>query len=314
MSGAKTWPAADDAGNPRQDADDAGHAFGRSPEAPALDGLPDWLLPLAKAVGEIESADQAIGPRRVERRAPDAVGEARRSAVLILFGEAEGAASPAPDLLFVERAKTLRSHPGQPAFPGGKIDPGESPAQTALREAEEETGLDPSGVQVFGVLPELYLTPSDFFVTPILGWWRTPSEVRVRDVREVASVRRIPVSELADPARRVTVVHPSGFVGPAFHAGSLLIWGFTAALLDGVLRLGGWEREWDRTRTEPLPPEVLALARRGRPAPGAVSSAGPEAEAGPEPESPASALTGTATESGLDAMGPVDGSAAGENS
>jgi 8-oxo-dGTP pyrophosphatase MutT (NUDIX family) len=262
---------------------------------PDLDGLPEWLLPLAKAVADIETADQAVGGRGVERRSPDAAGQARRSAVLILFGEA---AAEGPDLLFVERAKTLRSHPGQPAFPGGKIDPGESPVETALREAEEETALEPAGVQVFGTLPELYLTPSDFLVTPVLGWWRSPSEVRVRDLREVASVRRIPVSELADPANRVTVVHPSGFVGPAFLAGSLLIWGFTAGLLDGVLRFGGWEREWDRSRTHPLPEEVVALARRSR-----LAAAGPEA----------AGIPAAASRSGLDALGPLDGSAAGEN-
>jgi hypothetical protein len=102
----------------------------------------------------------------------------------------------------------------------------------------------------------------------VLGWWREPSPVRVRDVREVASVRRIPISDLVDPAHRKRVGNPSGNSGPAFEAGSLLIWGFTAALLDGVLRAGGWERPWDTERVEPLPQEVLALAFRGRGAPG----------------------------------------------
>lgn len=228
-------------------------------DIPIADPLPDWLLPLARAA---ESAT-GLGPRF--KRPADLDGEPRRSAVLILFGE-----DPAhgPDVLFVERAKTLRHHPGQPAFPGGAVDPGEGPVATALREANEETDLDPAGVQVFGILPDQYVFPSDFLVTPVLGWWRSPSPVRVRDVREVASVHRIAVSELVDPANRLRVGSPSGNSSPAFEAGPLLIWGFTAALLDGVLKAGGWELPWDTERVEPLPQEVVALAVRSRAAPG----------------------------------------------
>jgi 8-oxo-dGTP pyrophosphatase MutT (NUDIX family) len=227
------------------------------------DALPDWLRPLARAA----ATGEGLGPRF--RRPEGLVGEPRRSAVLILFGEDPVAG---PDLLFVERAKTLRNHPGQPAFPGGKVDPGEGPVATALREANEETDLDPAGVEVFGVLPDQYVFPSDFLVTPVLGWWRAPTPVRVRDTREVASVVRIAVSDLVDPANRLCVGHPSGRSGPAFEAGSLLIWGFTAALLDGVLKAGGWERPWDTGRVEPLPREVLALAVRNLAAPGGEDS------------------------------------------
>jgi 8-oxo-dGTP pyrophosphatase MutT (NUDIX family) len=227
------------------------------------DSLPDWLRPLARAV----ESGTGLGPR--SERPAGLEGVPRRSAVLILFGE-----DPVlgPDLLFVERAKTLRNHPGQPAFPGGKVDPGEGPVATALREANEETDLDPAGVQVFGILPDQYVWPSDFLVTPVLGWWRTPSPVRVRDTREVASVARIAVSELVDPANRVRMAHPSGRSGPAFEAGPLLIWGFTAMLLDGVLKAGGWERPWDTERVVPLPQEVLALAVRNPAAPGGEDS------------------------------------------
>lgn len=92
--------------------------------------------------------------------------EVRSAAVLILFGvlddvpsayEAQDAAVPRNlDVLLLARAATLRSHPGQIAFPGGRVDEGDGGAvATALREAREETGLDPAGVEVLGVLESI---------------------------------------------------------------------------------------------------------------------------------------------------------------
>ena len=94
----------------------------------------------------------------------------------------------------------MRSHPGQISFPGGSLDDTDaSPAAAALREAQEETGLDPAGVEVFAELPELWLPPSNFAVTPVLAWWREESPVSVVDPAEVESVHRVPVEELLDP-------------------------------------------------------------------------------------------------------------------
>ncbi|MCW2904881.1 MAG: hydrolase [Streptosporangiaceae bacterium] len=184
----------------------------------------------------------------------------RPAAVLILFGEGPDG----PDLLLIERAATLSKHAGQPAFPGGGIDPGDAgPVGAALREAAEETGLDPAGVDVLATLPELYLTRSGYRVTPVAGWWREPTEVFAGDPAEVASVARVPIAELVEPANRLNVRTPSGFAGPAFRAGGMLVWGFTAGLLDQLLEVGGWSRPWDTTRVEDLPPDVLDLAARG---------------------------------------------------
>ena len=226
------------------------------------DGLPRWLRPLAERAAAIEpGSSHWLGWRPPERTLP---GEPRRSAVLILFGEpAPGAGDPGPDILLTERAATMRSHAGQPAFPGGRIDEQDAgPVHAALREAQEEAGVEPSSVVVFGELPELYLKPSEFLVASVLGWWREPAPLRVGSPLEVASVHRIPVAELADPGNRLRVRHPAGYVGPAFHAGGLLVWGFTAGLLDAVLRLGGWEQPWDRARLEDLPEDVIALSVR----------------------------------------------------
>jgi 8-oxo-dGTP pyrophosphatase MutT (NUDIX family) len=170
--------------------------------------------------------------------------------VLLLFGEG----SDGPDVLLTERSATLRWHPGQVCFPGGAIDPGDDgPAAAALREAVEETGLDPSGVAVLGLLPEVYVPASGYTVTPVLAWWRTPSPVRVIDPAEVARVARVPLAEVVDGRNRFRVAHPSGFVGPGFAVRDLFIWGFTAGLLSRVLTLTGWERPWDRDRVEQVP-------------------------------------------------------------
>ncbi|GAA0519029.1 MULTISPECIES: NUDIX hydrolase [Streptomyces] len=206
-------------------------------------GLPEWLLPVARLAETIE-------PRQLSRFLPPPQGGGRPSAVLVLFGEgADG-----PELLLMERSGSLRSHAGQPSFPGGALDPKdgdpdeEGPLRAALREAEEETGLDPSGVQVFAVLPRLYIPVSGFVVTPVLGWWRRPSPVGAVDPAETARVFTVPVADLTDPANRAMTVHPSGHQGPAFLVGSALVWGFTAGVIDRILHFAGWERPWDRAK------------------------------------------------------------------
>ena len=201
---------------------------------PRAGTIPGWLGRLAAAAGQMEVPPQL-------RPATD--GSGRAAAVLILFA-ADG--DRGPDLLLVRRSAGLRKHPGQPAFPGGAIDEADGgPVRAALREAAEETGLDPASVQVAGLLPELYIWRSDFRVTPVLGWWQTPGPVAPGDPAEIESVRRVAVADLADPANRLMLRYPGGQAGPAFRAGSLLVWGFTAAVLDRLLALGGWERPWN---------------------------------------------------------------------
>lgn len=214
-------------------------------------GLPTWLKPTADAAKQLR-------PEQLSRYLPPHTG-GRQSAVLVLFGDgAEAGAEPAPYLLLMERSSSLRSHAGQPSFPGGALDPedgdpeGEGPLRAALREAEEETGLDPAGVQIFAALPKLYIPVSGFVVTPVLGWWRNPTPVSVVDSAETARVFTVPLTELTDPANRGVSVHPSGHRGPCFLAHGALVWGFTAGVIDRVLHHSGWERPWDRGRSIPL--------------------------------------------------------------
>ena len=204
----------------------------------AVAQLPDWLGIVARMAPEVTAEELT---RFVP---PD--GEGRHSAVLILFSDDR-------DVLLIQRASTMRKHAGQPAFPGGAVDDTDADAAAAaVREAEEETGLDPSGVLVFGSLPDLWVPVTNYVVTPVLAYWKQQSAVWAQDPAEVASVHRVPIDDLIDPANRCRVLHPSGFVGPGFDVHGLLVWGFTGGLLSTLLDRCGWAVPWDEERVVPL--------------------------------------------------------------
>lgn len=213
---------------------------------------PAWL---DRAREQIEVADAGF----FHQFAPPAEG-GQRSSVLILIGPAEGGGE---DVVLTERAHSLRTQPGDISFPGGKREPSDaSDAQAALREAQEEVGIDPDSVDVVAQLPEIYLSPRKFVVTPVLGWWREPGTVDDIDPREVHRAVRAPVAHLLDPAARFTVTHPSGYRGPGFEVDGLFVWGFTAGLLSAVLDFGGLTLPWDRGVERPLPERYRPGGRR----------------------------------------------------
>jgi 8-oxo-dGTP pyrophosphatase MutT (NUDIX family) len=209
------------------------------------------LLDLVRA-----GIDWRMDPARV---LPDPV-TARPAAVLVLFGhlddEPADAAAPAVardlDVLLQRRSATLGHHAGQVSFPGGRIDPTDVDAtDAALREAVEETGLDPTGVEVLGELAPLALPVSNYLVTPVPAWWTRPSQVAAVDHRETVDVFRVPVADLLDPANRASVEHARGdrrVRTPAFVVDDVLVWGFTAIVLSRMFDALGWAEPWDTRR------------------------------------------------------------------
>jgi 8-oxo-dGTP pyrophosphatase MutT (NUDIX family) len=175
------------------------------------DGLPGYLDRLLDGAVDLP----------LHHRMPKATSTARRSAVLILFGEGP----LGPDVLLIEKSAHLRTHAGQPAFPGGRADPGDDyPIGTALREAQEEAGIDPDGVRVLTTLPELFLGPSDNLVVPVVGWWDDPADVAVGDPQEVARVARVPAGGAHRPRQPVPGPPPVGYVGPGVRRGRMVVW------------------------------------------------------------------------------------------
>lgn len=213
--------------------------------------------------GQLEDLAAAHGsPLWLRRQKDTKEDQARDAAVLMLFGRGGVPRTEAGqaetgrlselgvadvDIVLLQRAATLRHHPGQVAFPGGGRDPGDdSMSAAALREAEEEAGIHPDTVEVLGEMDPLYIPVSKFEVTPVIGYWRQPGAVQVMDERESYSVYRIAVADLVAPANRGTFARPDLKLStPAFDVGVLKVWGFTAGILDFALDHLGWADGWD---------------------------------------------------------------------
>lgn len=104
-----------------------------------------------------------------------------------------------PGIILTQRSETLRRHPGQVAFPGGRIDPDDDgPIAAALREAQEEIGLPASAVEIIGIA-DRYRTVTGYEVTPVVGVVPPDLQFTIHDA-EVASVFEVPLAHLLEPA------------------------------------------------------------------------------------------------------------------
>lgn len=224
---------------------------------------PPWLKPLLDNVADVPRAYRSRVPAdvlaaiSVANDTATLAGAKRDAAVLVLFsgpldsppGAVPSAFPPDVDLLLTVRASTLRQHAGQAAFPGGAADPGDGgPVGTALREAEEETGLDATRVRPLATLDRMFIPPSGFHVVPVLAHSTDPGPVGVVDESETAIVARVPLRAFVNPANRLMVYrkeNTSRFAGPAFLLNQMLVWGFTGQVISAILDVAGWAEPWD---------------------------------------------------------------------
>ncbi|WP_114638980.1 CoA pyrophosphatase [Polynucleobacter necessarius] len=192
-----------------------------------LQNPPEWEPEITDENRHVMAAD--IIARR------QAAGKVTKAAVLIpLLLREEGLS-----VLLTQRTNHLRDHAGQISFPGGRMDPEDhSPDETALRESEEEIGLNRNNVEIIGYLPQ-YLTVSGYSVTPVVGLVQPQAEY-VLDEFEVADVFEVPLDFLLDPANHQVRLWQSEQGGRRFYSTpyeNRFIWGATAGMLRNLYHL-----------------------------------------------------------------------------
>lgn len=190
---------------------------------------PDVISRLVAALG-------TLSPESLETPPADRLG-----ATLVIIEPREDGETT---IVYTRRRDDLRSHPGQISFPGGRVDPGETVEEAALREAHEEVALDPGAVEILGRLPTFYIPPSRFWIQAVLAHWVAPHEL-VPAEAEVAAVLHVPMSRLLDPdARRVVRLSTAGWSWAWDLGDGHLLWGATAILTTFILGL--LDPDWTR--------------------------------------------------------------------
>ncbi|WP_018023137.1 NUDIX hydrolase [Corynebacterium ulceribovis] len=221
--------------------------------------VPGWLT------GLIDDTRRGVVPksrRHVDLRTRAA--NAKQSAVLVLFGGAPQAEDLPDDagVVLLHRPATMRKHSGQIAFPGGRIDDTDpTPQAAALREAWEETGVDITGVAPLATLPQVHIPRTNHDVHPVLAYWQQPSTISAVSPQEADWVEKVPLQLLLEPSNRMMLA-AGDYHGPAFRLGDFVVWGFTAAILDGLIHQAGWELPWNTDTHHDLL-EVLADSANG---------------------------------------------------
>ena len=201
------------------------------------------ILPLDSVAGEAAVAAERLTPQWLRRRfaeppdwQPEVADESRalglqptRASVLVLLVQRAAGLT----ILFTERTAHLSSHAGQISFPGGRHELSDtSPIETALRETEEEVGLERRHIDVLGTLPD-YHTITGYCVTPVVGLVTPPFELRA-DPAEVAEIFEVPLAFLMDGMNHqcLSAVRPEGrrrFYAMPYER--CYIWGATAGML-----------------------------------------------------------------------------------
>lgn len=227
--------------------------------------VPTWAaaaLDSARGVAVPRNEDRLRALREAASTLKRPLRRPQQSAVLVLLG-GDARSVDRPDdavVVLTHRSTTMRKHAGQMAFPGGRVDETDRDAvHTALREAEEETGLNPRSVTTLGVLDSIDISRTGFAVKPVLAYWHAPHPLVAVDPAETDEVLTVPISELVNPENRMQVGY-LGWQGPAFKVGDFVVWGFTGGVLAHLLDAAGWSQPWDSKDVKDLRKTLAASA------------------------------------------------------
>jgi len=203
------------------------------PAAWRIEALATWVERGLPTAAEIAAAvmDAALDQLPMTPMFPDA----RPSAVLVALVDGPDGA----EVLLTKRSETLRNHRGEISLPGGRLDPGETPVEAALREADEEVGLSPAAVQVHGQLSHMSTVVSRSYIVPVVGTVAERPELTPHD-REVARILWVPIADLVSPStyrEEWWGTPPLDRRMIFFDLDDETIWGATAAILYELLSI-----------------------------------------------------------------------------
>lgn len=182
---------------------------------------------LAGNLRGMESHQRMMPPNRKLKAAADDKSRLKPSSVLLLLFE------EAHELFIclIKRPATMKHHAGQVAFPGGRIDPGETSMETALRETWEEIGIAPEKIEVLGSLSELFVDVSGYLIQPFVGWLNEKPSFVLNEA-EAEKVILFPLLQFKDNLEETELETVSGKLKvPCFHFEGEIIWGATAMIL-----------------------------------------------------------------------------------
>lgn len=184
----------------------------------------------------VQAHSKMLPPGRRLRTSDEELPSVKQSSVLLLI-------FPDGDRLYTcltKRPATMKHHPGQISFPGGKVEEEDASAEmTALREAREEVGIDPSSVEILGKLSDLYVEISRFSIQPFLAWADSKPEFAV-DFGEVEELILFPISDFV-AEETIFETELDTVTGPLqvryYPFKGELIWGATAMILSELIEI-----------------------------------------------------------------------------
>ncbi|WP_372932776.1 NUDIX hydrolase [Mariniphaga sediminis] len=182
---------------------------------------------LAGNLRGLASHQRMMPPNRKLRAARDDEKRLKPSSVLLLlFSENEELI-----ICLIKRPVTMKYHAGQVAFPGGRIEPGETAMETALRETHEEIGIKPEKIEILGALSELFVDVSGFLIRPFVGWLKEKPRFSINEA-EVEKIILFPLLKYRDALEETELETVSGVLRvPCFRFEGEIIWGATAMIL-----------------------------------------------------------------------------------